>query len=81
MRTTLTLDDDVSDKLREEARRLRKPFKQVVNDCLRLGLSTRRQVASAAPFKVKARPLGLRPGFSYDHVEELIEHIEGPFHR
>jgi hypothetical protein len=25
--------------------------------------------------------LGLRPGFSYDKVSELIEQIEGPLHR
>jgi hypothetical protein len=81
VRTTLTLDDDVGAKLREESRRSGKPFKQTVNDCLRLGLSTRSKAASAPPFKVKARPLGLRPGFSYDNVWELIEQIEGPFHR
>jgi hypothetical protein len=81
VRTTLTLDDDVSVKLRAESRRSGKPFKQTVNDYLRLGLSARSKAASAPPFKVKARPLGLRPGFSYDNVWELIEQIEGPFHR
>jgi hypothetical protein len=81
VRTTLSLDNDVSAKLREESRRTGKPFKQVVNDYLRLGLSVRRQAASTPPFKVKARPLGLRPGFSYDNVWELIEQIEVPLHR
>lgn len=81
VRTTLTLDDDLSAKLREESQRSGKPFKQTVNDCLRLGLSARSKAASAPAFKVKARPLGLRPGLSYDNVWELIEQIEGPFHR
>lgn len=81
MRTTLTLDDDVSAKLREETRRSGRPFKQVVNDCLRLGLITHSKAASLPPFKVKARPLGLRPGYSYDCVWRLIEQIEGPTHR
>jgi hypothetical protein len=81
VRTTLTLDDDVAAKLRAEARKSGAPFKQIVNDCLRVGLNTRSKTASAPPFKVKARPLGLRPGFSYDNVWELIEQIEGPLHR
>jgi hypothetical protein len=81
VRTTLTLDDDIGIKLREESRRSGKPFKQVVNDCLRLALSTRHEAASAPPFRIKARSLGLRPGFSYDNVWELIEQIEGPLDR
>jgi hypothetical protein len=81
VRTTLTLDDDVNARLRDESRRSGRPFKQVVNDCLRFGLSRRSKTPSAPPFKVKARPLGLRPGFSYDNVWDLIEQIEGPFHR
>ena len=81
MRTTLTLDDDVAAKLRAEARRSGEPFKQIVNRALRTGLNVRSVAAAAPPFKVKARPLGLRPGFSYDKVWELIEQIEGPFHR
>jgi hypothetical protein len=81
VRTTLTLDDDVGAKLRAEARKSGEPFKQVVNRVLRTGLNARRQAASLPPFKVKARPLGLRPGFSFDKVSGLIEEIEGPLHR
>lgn len=77
----MTLDDDVSVKLREESRRSGKPFKQIVNDCLRLGLSARQKAEITRPFRIKARPLGLRPGFSYDNVWALIEQIEGPYHR
>ncbi len=81
MRTTLTLDDDVAARLRAEGRHSGKSFKQIVNDCLRLGLSVRSKAAAIPPFKVKARPLGLRPGLSYDCVWKLIEQIEGPLHR
>ena len=38
MRTTLTLDDDVADRLVELARETRKPFKTVVNETLRQSL-------------------------------------------
>ncbi|MCE2465725.1 MAG: antitoxin [Dehalococcoidia bacterium] len=39
MRTTLTIDDDIADALKEQARLQDRPFKQVVNDMLRRGLS------------------------------------------
>lgn len=38
MRTTLTLDDDVAAMLRKLQEENRKPFKDIVNDVLRLGL-------------------------------------------
>ena len=81
MRTTLTLDDDIAAKLKAEARKSGEPFKQIVNRVLRTGLNARTQAASVPPYKIKARALDLRPGFNYDKVWELIEQIEGPFHR
>ena len=81
MRTTLTLDPDINAKLRTEARRSGKPFKRVVNECLRAALNTRSKARSVKPFVVKARPLGLRPGFSYDNIEELLDKIEGPLRK
>ena len=41
MRTTLTLDDDVAERLQNQARAARKPFKSVVNEMLRLALNLR----------------------------------------
>ena len=38
MRTTLTIDDDLADSLKEQARQNNLPFKQVVNETLRRGL-------------------------------------------
>ena len=46
MRTTLTLDEDVAAKLRAEARRSGRSFRDVVNDAIRRGLASR-QVARA----------------------------------
>jgi hypothetical protein len=82
MRTTLTLDDDVAAKLRAEARRSGRPFREVVNDAIRRGLMSRREMRRSGPFKVTARDLGnLRPGYSLDNIGELIERVEGPLHR
>jgi hypothetical protein len=41
MRTTVTLDDDVDAMLRAEIRRTGRPFKEVVNEALRVELEGR----------------------------------------
>jgi hypothetical protein len=81
MRTTLTLDEDVAAKLKAESRKTGRPFKQVVNETLREGFFARKTREELPPFKVKARPLGLRPGLNYDCVWKLLEEIEGPDYR
>lgn len=82
MRTTLSLDEDVASRLRSEVRRSGKPFKEVVNDCLRLALSKKRDRSVEPPFQVHARDMGaLRPGLSLDNIGDLLEAAEGPAHR
>ena len=82
MRTTLTLDEDVAAKLKSEARRAGRPFREVVNDTLRQGLMSRRPEAKQRSFKIRPRDLGnLRPGLSLDNIAELLEQVEGPLHR
>lgn len=82
MRTTLTLEDDVAEKLRTEARRSGRSFKAVVNEAIRSGLSHREMIEEAEPFKVEARDLGeLRAGIDLDNIAEVVERIEGPQHR
>jgi hypothetical protein len=83
VRTTLTLDEDVASRLKAEVRRSGKPFKEVVNDCLRLALWNRRRDRNAEPpFEIRPRDLGaLRPGLSLDNIGDLLEAAEGPAHR
>lgn len=82
MRTTLTLDDDVAAKLKSEARRSGRSFRDVVNDALRRGLASRRSAPARESFRVTARDLGnLRPGLTLDSIADLLEQVEGPFHR
>ncbi|MBI5771770.1 MAG: DUF2191 domain-containing protein [Verrucomicrobia bacterium] len=80
MRTTLTLDPDVSTKARRVAARQGRPFKQIVNSALRLGLDEMLKPATAKPYHTKPRPLGLREGFSYDNIAELLARAEGEDH-
>ena len=77
MRTTLTLDPDVAAKARKGAARLGRPFKEVVNAALRIGLDQVLKPPSARPYITKPSPLGLRRGFSYDDIGELLARAEG----
>jgi hypothetical protein len=80
VRTTLTLDADIIAKLRSEARRSGRSFKEVVNTFLRLALNAPRSSKPTQPFVIKARPLGVRPGLNYDNIGELLEQTEDPLH-
>lgn len=78
MRTTLTLDDDVASKLKEAARATGKPFKEVVNESIRLGLQAKAQKPKRT-FKV--RNIGARIGMNFTNVERMLQQIEGPEYR
>jgi hypothetical protein len=80
MRTTLSLDDDLANLLKQEARRSGTSFKEAVNRYLRLGLMASKQPLRKK-FVVKPRLMGLPPGLSYDNIGELLDAIEGPMHR
>ena len=77
MRTTLTLDADVAAKAKRGAARLGKPFKSVINAALRIGLDEVLKPAAAKPYRTKSFPMGLKPGFSYDNIGELLAQVEG----
>lgn len=77
-RTTITLDDDVRAKIEAEMRKTGKSFKETVNETLRSGLFARQKAPTSKPFEIKAKNLGLKPGYSFDKPWDLIEEIEGP---
>lgn len=69
MRTTLTLDDDVADRLVDIARETHRPFKAVVNEALRRGLGEPLDPEPA--FHVKAHFGQLLPGIDNRRLNEL----------
>jgi hypothetical protein len=77
MRTTLVINDDVIDRARAVAAKLRKPFKTVVNEALRAGLDHVEQPARRRPYKTEPRAMGLRQGRNPDNIQELLAQIEG----
>jgi hypothetical protein len=76
MRTTLTLERDVAERIRQEMRRTGRGLKAIVNEALRLGLGGASRSARAARFTVKARDLGLRPGFDPDRMNQLVDELQ-----
>jgi len=77
MRTTISIDDDVLERARAVATKLRTPFKAVVNEALRAGLDCVEQPAKRRPYKTKPHAMGLRPGRNLDNIQELLSQIEG----
>jgi hypothetical protein len=77
MRTTITLEDDVIEKARSLAVRLRTPFRKVINEALRAGLEKVEAPAIERAYFTKPRKMGLKPGMNLDHIQELLARIEG----
>ncbi len=76
MRTTLTLDPDVARLLTEEAHRLRKPFKHVVNEAIRKGLAPAPAGASQEVFRAQPHTTTLRSGIDVASLNRLVDELE-----
>ncbi len=76
MRTTLTLDDDLAESLREQARFHDLPFKQVVNDTLRRGLSSATGDAAPPRYRVVPNSSGLVPGVDPLKLNQVYDQLE-----
>jgi hypothetical protein len=76
VRTTLTLDPDVAERLRQEARRSGRPFKAVVNEALRRGLGASGKPGRPPRFRVEPHAFGVRPGFDLDRMNQLVDELE-----
>ena len=73
MRTTLTLDNDIADYLREQARLLERPFKQVVNETLRRGMSPGIREAPRPKYRVTPIDSEFLPGVDQMRLKDLLE--------
>jgi hypothetical protein len=76
MRTTLTIDDHTVALLKEIAHQSGKPFKQVVNEALRLGIN---QLENPEPQAYRLRPASLgspRAGVDVDKALHLAADLE-----
>jgi plasmid stability protein len=80
MRTTLTLDDDVAVKLKAAAKH--RPFRTVVNEALRAGLTAleKKRAPARRPYRTRGFNLGPSLVGSLDNVEEVLSRVEGERH-
>lgn len=82
MRTTLTLDDDVAVRVKQEQRRRKLSFREVVNTLIREGLERDdRARQPRAAFETRGFDLGASLVGSLDNVEEVLARAEGETHR
>ena len=77
MRTTLTLDRDVSAKAKSLMKKSGRPFKQIINEALRVGLEHLATPPRGRPYRAKIYSMALRPGYNLDNVQELLSDVEG----
>ena len=74
MRTTLTLEDDLADRLAQIARETQQPFKVVLNETLRRGLAER--APSVPAFDYQAHAGNLLPGIDERRLNELAWQLD-----
>jgi hypothetical protein len=77
MRTTVTLDPDVEQLLRDAMQRRRLSFKEALNQAIRTGLAhTVAPGTEEAPFVVHARRMGLRAGLDAGRLNQMADELE-----
>lgn len=76
MRTTLDINDALLRDLRARAAEKRRPFREVVEETLAMGLAQQSKVSSRPRFKVTPHGLGLKPGFRGVSLNQLYDQME-----
>lgn len=76
MRTTLTLDKDVAERAKGLVASLGKPFKQVVNEALRIGMERMQRPPKPKRYRYKPHDMGM-PRVSLDNIQEVLSRFEG----
>ena len=76
MRTTVTLDEDVAARLRQEIRRTGDGLKAVINRALRLGLGLTGRAPRPRRFQVRPHAFGFKPGVDLDRLNQLVDELE-----
>ena len=75
MRTTLTLEPDVAQKLKRRMADQKLTLKDAVNRALRAGLAVEER-KPPVKFKVKAHSFGALPGVDLNKMNQLLDDLE-----
>jgi hypothetical protein len=76
MRTTLTIEEDVAQEIRQRMADKKLTLKRVVNDALRAGLFKTGKKERTTRFVVKPWPLGLKPGIDHDKLGQFLDQLD-----
>ena len=76
MRTTVTVEVDVENRLREVMQRNRIGFKQALNEALRRGLRRDSDSNDRPDFQVKSKKMHMRPGLDPAQLRDLDDDFE-----
>jgi hypothetical protein len=76
VRTTLELDDDISETLKRLAQARRVSFRQIANETLRRGLTGQYSKVALKPFRVSAFKSAFRPGVDPLRLNQLADELD-----
>lgn len=81
IRTTVTLDDDVVERVKRESRARGASFRDTLNDLLRFALLTASTKTAKPKLRIRPVHMGYRAGLNHDDISALLEYGEGPEYR
>lgn len=78
IRTTVSLEEDVLECLKQESRMRGESFRDTLNNLLRFALMAGKSPVSETGFQLRPFPdMGEISGLNYDKVNELLDYAEG----
>lgn len=75
MRTTLTLEPDVAERVRQETASGKRTLKAVINERLRAGFGMQVD-ETTKPYRVQTFASGFRPGVDPARLNQLLDELE-----
>ena len=75
MRTTLTIDPEIAERIKQEVALGKRPLKAVVNDALRKGLGLE-PVKRSKAYRIKPHSSGLVAGVDPGRLNQLVDELE-----
>lgn len=76
MRTTITLDDGLARRLKDEMRIRGTGFRETLEETLKRGLANKAVNQSAEPFRVRSKPMHLKAGIDPSRLHDFETDLE-----
>lgn len=75
MRTTLTIDEQIAERIRKEVKLGKRSMKQVINDALRRGMGLETPKPTKA-YRVQPHSSAFAPGVDAGRLNQLVDELE-----